>query len=141
MASKLTFGGVVGFLLAAIGAFVALANWPDTTTTSEVTVNGLEPSVTSVTETGNETAANVGLMMLGVGSTMLWVVLIALGVYCGLRMHEERSQPGPERVQPGPKRSRRSHSRPLSTTEQERLNREAQQRIAAKRAAEKRPRT
>jgi hypothetical protein len=93
MAKTLTFWGVVGFILAAIGAVVTLANWPDTTTTSEVTVNGLEPSVTSVTETGSETAANVGLIMLGVGATVLWVVLIALGVYCGLRMHEERARP------------------------------------------------
>ena len=34
MAKKLTFAGAIGFLLATIGAVVALANWPDTTTTS-----------------------------------------------------------------------------------------------------------
>ena len=127
MAKKLTFAGVVGFVLAAIGAVVALANWPDTTTTSEVTVNGLQPSVTSVTQTGSETAANVGLIMLGVGSTVLWVVLIAFGVYCGLRMHEERGQ--------------HASTRPLTSVAAERLNAEAQQRIAAKRAAEKPPGT
>jgi len=92
MAKALTFWGVIGFLLAVIGGVVAIANWPDTTTKSEVTVSGLQPSVTSVTETGSEAAANVGLIMLGVGSTVLWVVLIAFGVYCGLRMKEEREE-------------------------------------------------
>lgn len=131
MAKMLTFWGVIGLLLAVIGGVVAIANWPDTTTKSEVTVSGLQPSVTSVTETGSEAAANVGLIMLGVGSTVLWVVLIAFGVYCGLRMKEEHEE-------------RREARRQVEATIADK-NRQAredrQRRMVAKPADEERPTT
>jgi hypothetical protein len=128
MANRLTLWGILGFMLAAIGAVVAVANWPDTETEVSSTLDGGIES--SVNETGNEVAANVGLVMLGVGSTMLWVVLIALGVYCGLRLNAEHGQIGAVRG--------RRWSPPVDGATAERLNREAQQRIATKRAAEKR---
>jgi hypothetical protein len=100
--NRLTFLGVVGFLLAALGAAIAKLNWPGTT-------------------------ANVGLALLGVGSMVLGGVVIAVGVYCGLRMHEERGQLGG---------GRHGSSRQVSTATAEPLNREAKQRIAARRAAD-----
>ncbi|MGH3455166.1 MAG: hypothetical protein ACRDPQ_07335 [Nocardioidaceae bacterium] len=127
MANRLTLWGILGFMLAASGAVVAVANWPDTKTEVSSTLDGGIES--SVNETGNEVAANFGLVMLGVGSTMLWVVLIALGVYCGLRMNAEHSQIGAVRSRRG--------SMSVDGATAERLNREAQRRIAAKRAAEK----
>jgi hypothetical protein len=99
MANRLTLWGIVGFMLAAIGAVVAATHWPETTTEFNSGFGGgLERSTS---ESGNEAAANFGLVMLGIGSAVLWVVVIAIGVYCGLRMRDEmqegRSEPMPSR--------------------------------------------
>ena len=124
MANKLTLWGVLGFMLAASGAVVAVTSWPETTTEFESTLSGgLEPSVS---ETGSEAAANFGLVLLGVGSTMLWIVLIAFGVYCGLRMLEERRA----------LRGKRGSAQPPASAATESPKQEAKQRIAAKSAAE-----
>jgi hypothetical protein len=90
MANRLRFWGFVGFMLASIGAVVAASNWPESTTRFKTTFGGgLEPSVR---QTGSDSAAHFGLVLLGVGSTMLWVVVGALAVYCGLRAKEEHDE-------------------------------------------------
>ena len=70
--SKVAALGIGGFILAVIGGFVAVQQWPET-------------SLVTGEDKGNAVAAFLGLLACGLGQTAVFVAIVACGVRLGVR--------------------------------------------------------
>ncbi|MGY2703314.1 hypothetical protein [Nocardioides sp. HB32] len=70
--SKVLWLGVGGFILAAVSAFVAVQQWPDT-------------SLATGEESGNAENAFLALAVCGLAQTAVFIAVVACGVRLGVR--------------------------------------------------------